>query len=126
MSDINERYKTILLVNVGLGLGIGLIILAAFISFLHMRTRKNIIKELKVDNTEPIHSLEEDHIINSPMVPRFHVNKDPEGQYMEMGGRSRSSSYPYFNRVNPLTSSFSIHKTILQNSNSRKRVKELN
>ena len=88
---------------------------------MHMRTRKNIIRELKVkvDNIEPIHSLEEDRIINSPRVPRYHVNKDPEAQYMEMGGRSRSSSYPYFNRVNPVTTSFRI-PAILQNSNSRK------
>ena len=86
-----------------------------------MRTRRNIIRELKtkVDNIEPLHSLEDDRIMNSPRVPRYHVNKDPEAQYMEMGGRSRSSSYPYFNRVNPVTSSFRI-PAILQNSNSRK------
>ena len=90
MSDIDERYEIILLVNLGLGIGLGVIILAAFISFLHMKTRKEIIKELRVGNTESIHPAEEGRIVNSPMLPRFHVNKDPEGQYMEMRGRTRS------------------------------------
>ena len=119
--DLNQRYETILLVNAGLGLAIGLLTLGAFISCLHMRTRRNIIRELKTktDNIDPLHSLEDDRIMNSPRVPRYHVNKDPEAQYMEMSGRSRSSSYPYFNRVNPVTSSFRL-PAILQNSNSRK------
>ena len=86
--DLNQRYETILLVNAGLGLAIGLLILGAFISCLHMRTRRNIIRELKTktDNIDPLNSLEDDRLMNSPRVPRYHVSKDPEAQYMEMSG----------------------------------------
>ena len=103
--DLTQRYETVLLVNAGMGLAIGLLMLGAFISCLHMRTRRSIIRELtpKTEHVDPLNVLEDDRLLNSPRVPRYNVSKDPEGQYMEMNGRSRSSSYPYFNR-GPVTS----------------------
>ena len=103
--DLTERYKIVLLVNAGMGLTIGLFMLGAFISCLHMKTRRIIISELtpKTEQVDSLKVMEDDRGLNSPRMPRYDMSKDPEGQYVSMNTRSRSSSYPYFNR-GPVTS----------------------
>ena len=97
------------------GYKFGILVLAAYNTYLHIKTRREIIKKLGV-NSKSIHSVEEgcnDSVMN------LHVNKEPEPQYMEMETHTRSSNYPYSNRVNPFKPNLSLQRSVHQNNNSR-------